>query len=69
MLAGLQIFLVDRKARFKHLKKLTDQVRQIKNSFPFGSCVMRTNIDNEDFIAFLVDNFIWAVFGNELKWY
>ncbi|WOL15396.1 hypothetical protein Cni_G24177 [Canna indica] len=93
MLAGLQIFPVDRKARFRHLKKLTDQVRkrdvvlkfsgvdsgsplrpfvkvrQIKNSFPFGACVMRTNIDNEDFVAFLVDNFNWAVFGNELKWY
>ncbi|CAL9778504.1 unnamed protein product [Musa acuminata subsp. burmannicoides] len=94
MVAGLQIFPVDRKARFKHLKKLTDKVRkrdvvlkisgsdgdstplgsfvkvrQMKNSFPFGSCVMRTNIDNEDFVDFFVKNFNWAVFGNELKWY
>uniref|UniRef100_A0A7C9CJC1 GH10 domain-containing protein n=2 Tax=Opuntia streptacantha TaxID=393608 RepID=A0A7C9CJC1_OPUST len=29
----------------------------------------RTNIDNEDYVAFFVKNFNWAVFGNELKWY
>ncbi|PIA44260.1 hypothetical protein AQUCO_01700095v1 [Aquilegia coerulea] len=44
-------------------------VRQIQNSFPFGSCISRTNIDNEDFVNFFVKNFNWAVFGNELKWY
>ncbi|KAK6940319.1 Glycoside hydrolase family 10 domain [Dillenia turbinata] len=93
MVAGLQIFPVDRAARFKHLKKQTDKIRkrdvtlkfmgsdesslfgtfvrirQTQNSFPFGSCVMRTNIDNEDFVDFFVKNFNWAVFGNELKWY
>ncbi|GMH03218.1 hypothetical protein Nepgr_005057 [Nepenthes gracilis] len=93
MVAGLQIFAVDRKARFKHLKRETDKIRkrdvilkfidphggisfgslvkiqQTKNSFPFGSCINRTNIDNEDFVAFFVKNFNWAVFGNELKWY
>ncbi|XP_010245630.1 PREDICTED: uncharacterized protein LOC104589125 [Nelumbo nucifera] len=92
MVAGLQIFPVDRKARFKHLKKQTDKirkrdvilkfagsdvgnlfgtfvkVRQTQNSFPFGSCINRTNIDNEDFVDFFVKNFNWAVFGNELKW-
>lgn len=45
------------------------KVRQTNNSFPFGSCVNRTNIDNEDFVGFFVKNFNWAVFGNELKWY
>ncbi|KAG6492319.1 endo-1,4-beta-xylanase 1-like [Zingiber officinale] len=97
MVAGLQIFPVDRKARFRHLKNLTDKVRkrdvvlkitasdnlavdsalppplvrvrQIKNSFPFGSCIARSNIDNEDFVNFFVTNFNWAVFENELKWY
>ncbi|KAK1323789.1 hypothetical protein QJS10_CPA02g00032 [Acorus calamus] len=93
MVAGLQIFPVDRQARFRHLKKQTDKVRkrdvvlkfsgsddndlfgtfvrvkQTKNSFPFGSCISRTNIDNEDFVDFFVKNFNWAVFGNELKWY
>uniref|UniRef100_A0A1D1ZCC0 Endo-1,4-beta-xylanase A n=1 Tax=Anthurium amnicola TaxID=1678845 RepID=A0A1D1ZCC0_9ARAE len=93
MVAGLQIFPVDRKSRFKYLKKQTDKVRkqdvvlkfsgsdvsglfgtfvrvrQIKNSFPFGSCVSRSDIDNEDFVDFFVNNFNWAVFGNELKWY
>ncbi|XP_015885111.3 endo-1,4-beta-xylanase 1 [Ziziphus jujuba] len=93
MLAGLQIFPVDRQARFRYLRKQTDmirkrdvvlkfsgldstsflgtlvKVRQIKNSFPFGSCMNRTNIDNEDFVEFFVKNFNWAVFGNELKWY
>ncbi|KAH7660983.1 Endo-1,4-beta-xylanase protein [Dioscorea alata] len=96
MVAGLQIFPVDRKARFKHLKNLTDKVRkrdvilkisgldtknfcadignvvkvrQIKNSFPIGTCISRSTIDNEDFVSFFVKNFNWAVFGNELKWY
>ncbi|CAL9764737.1 unnamed protein product [Musa acuminata subsp. burmannicoides] len=93
MVAGLQIFPVDRTKRFKRLKKLTDKVRkrdvvlnisgsgvdaaagssvrvtQIKNSFPLGSCITRTNMDNEDFVDFFVNNFNWAVFGNELKWY
>ncbi|KAK4416729.1 Endo-1,4-beta-xylanase 1 [Sesamum alatum] len=93
MVAGLQIFPVDRQARFRHLKVQTDKirkrnvilkftasdpgslvgtfvkVRQTQNSFPFGSCVMRTNIDNEDFVDFFSKNFNWAVFGNELKWY
>lgn len=93
MVAGLQIFPVDRKARFKYLKKETDKIRkrdvilkfsgsgsdyspgtlvkitQTQNSFPLGSCVNRTNIDNEDFVDFFVKNFNWAVFGNELKWY
>ena len=45
------------------------KVRQTQNSFGFGSCISRTNIDNEDFVDFFVKNFNWAVFGNELKWY
>ncbi|GFY85944.1 glycosyl hydrolase family 10 protein [Actinidia rufa] len=93
MLAGLQIFPVNRHARFKHLTRQTDKirkrdvvlkfsgldsssllgtfikVRQTQNSFPFGSCISRTNIDNEDFVDFFVKHFNWAVFGNELKWY
>ncbi|XP_021754674.1 uncharacterized protein LOC110719980 isoform X1 [Chenopodium quinoa] len=90
MLGSLQIFAVDRQARFKQLRRQTDKirkrevvlkfsgdstfgnfvkVRQTKNSFPFGSCMSRTNIDNEDFVSFFLENFNWAVFGNELKWY
>ncbi|PIN20603.1 Endo-1,4-beta-xylanase [Handroanthus impetiginosus] len=93
MVAGLQIFPVDRHARFRHLRKETDKIRkrdvilkfnasdssalvgtfvtvkQTQNSFPFGSCINRTNIDNEDFVDFFSKNFNWAVFGNELKWY
>ncbi|GAB2228305.1 hypothetical protein Drorol1_Dr00010137 [Drosera rotundifolia] len=45
------------------------KVRQTSNSFPVGSCINRTNIDNEDFVAFFVKNFNCSVFGNELKWY
>ncbi|KAG6608395.1 Endo-1,4-beta-xylanase 1, partial [Cucurbita argyrosperma subsp. sororia] len=45
------------------------KVRQMQNSFPFGTCISRSNIDNEDFVKFFVKNFNWAVFGNELKWY
>ncbi|MQM14991.1 hypothetical protein Taro_047925 [Colocasia esculenta] len=92
MIAGLQIFPVDRITRFKHLKRQTDKVRkrdvvlkfsgshsnlvgsvvkirQAQNSFPFGSCISRSNIDNEEFVEFFLTNFNWAVFGNELKWY
>ncbi|XP_021888823.1 uncharacterized protein LOC110807853 isoform X1 [Carica papaya] len=92
MVAGLQIFPVDRKARFKYLRSKTDKirkrdvilkfsgskggsslgklvkVRQSQNSFPLGSCISRTSLDNEDFTDFLVKNFNWVVFGNELKW-
>ncbi|KAK4352243.1 hypothetical protein RND71_027761 [Anisodus tanguticus] len=93
MVAGLQIFPVDRRARFRHLKRQTAKirkrdimlkfsgsdsgsllgtfvrVRQLENSFPFGAAISRTNMDNEDFNAFFVKNFNWAVFGNELKCY
>jgi GH35 family endo-1,4-beta-xylanase len=92
MVAGLQVFPVDRKARVKHLRKLTDKVRkrdvvlkvianngsdgdvsvrvrQVSNSFPLGACIMRINMDNEDYVDFFTKHFNWAVFGNELKWY
>ncbi|XP_015059375.1 endo-1,4-beta-xylanase 1-like [Solanum pennellii] len=52
-----------------HLLGTSVRVRQQQNSFPFGSCICRTNMDNEDFNDFFVKNFNWAVFGNELKWY
>jgi len=45
------------------------KVKQIQNDFPIGSCINRTNIDNEDFVDFFVQHFNWAVFGNELKWF
>ncbi|KAJ0086885.1 hypothetical protein Patl1_08758 [Pistacia atlantica] len=93
MVAGLQIFPVDREARFRHLRRQADKIRkcdvilkfsggdsssgygsflkvaQTQNSFPIGSCINRSQIDNEDFVDFFTKNFNWAVFGNELKWY
>ncbi|KAK7283220.1 hypothetical protein RIF29_12600 [Crotalaria pallida] len=93
MLAGLQIFAVDRQARFRYLRRQTEKIRkrdvilkftgldsseclgalvkvkQFHNDFPIGTCINRTNIDNEDFVDFFVKHFNWAVFGNELKWY
>ncbi|KAL8141003.1 hypothetical protein V2J09_007024 [Rumex salicifolius] len=93
MIAGLQIFAVNREARYKHLKREADNIRkrdvvlkfngpsggssvgsivkvkQTTNSFPIGSCISRSNIDNEDFVDFFMKNFNWAVFANELKWY
>ncbi|KAL0732577.1 hypothetical protein Bca4012_008786 [Brassica carinata] len=92
MVAGLQIFAVDHKARLSYLRGQADMVRkrnvrlkvtgldptelpgatvkirQTSNSFPLGSCISRSNIDNEDFVEFFLNNFKWAVFGNELKW-
>ncbi|XP_051127337.1 endo-1,4-beta-xylanase 1-like isoform X2 [Andrographis paniculata] len=93
MVAGLQIFAVDRHARFRHLKKQTEKIRkrdvtlkfsssgsdapvgtfvkirQTQNSFPFGTCISRSVLDNEDFVDFFSKHFNWAVFENELKWY
>ncbi|CAL1395654.1 unnamed protein product [Linum trigynum] len=89
MVAGLQIFAVNRKARFSYLRKQADKIRkrdvvlkfsgsglsnssvsvkQTQNSFPLGSCITRTSLDNENFVKFLTDNFNWAVFENEMKW-
>ncbi|KAL0924933.1 hypothetical protein M5K25_005794 [Dendrobium thyrsiflorum] len=45
------------------------KIRQLQNSFPFGSCISRSSIENEELVDFFVKNFNWAVFGNELKWY
>ncbi|KAB1669324.1 hypothetical protein ES319_1Z054800v1, partial [Gossypium barbadense] len=80
MVAGLQIFPVDRVARFKHLARQTDKTRKrdiilqfsgSESSSLFGTSVtvMQTQNKNEDFVDFFVKNFNWAVFGNELKWY
>ncbi|WCJ35619.1 glycosyl hydrolase family 10 protein / carbohydrate-binding domain-containing protein [Euphorbia peplus] len=44
------------------------KVAQTKNSFPLGSCITRTSIDNEEFTKFFIENFNWAVFENEMKW-
>ncbi|CAN8305682.1 unnamed protein product [Cochlearia groenlandica] len=51
------------------LSGATVKIRQTCNSFPLGSCLSRSNLDNEDFVQFFLNNFNWAVFGNELKWY
>ncbi|KAJ8771367.1 hypothetical protein K2173_026544 [Erythroxylum novogranatense] len=88
MVSGLQVFPVDRRARFKYLKNQTDKIRkrdvilrlgtsdvvgnsikitQLQNSFPLGSCITRTSLDNDEFVKFLV-NFNWVVFENEMKW-
>ena len=45
------------------------KVNQTYTSFPLGSCINRSSLDNDDYIAFFVKNFNWAVFQNEMKWY
>ncbi|KAJ3672826.1 hypothetical protein LUZ60_006200 [Juncus effusus] len=52
-----------------NLEGLSVKVTQKYNSFPFGTCIGRYNIDHEDLADFFVKNFNWAVFENELKWY
>ncbi|KAK1299868.1 hypothetical protein QJS10_CPB13g00036 [Acorus calamus] len=93
MIAGLQVFPVNRQARFERLNKQIDKIRkrdvvlkfsganmcnvvgasikvtQRHNSFPFGSSLCLTDLENDDLADFFVKNFNWAVFGNELKWY
>ncbi|CAN1227316.1 Endo-1,4-beta-xylanase 1 [Linum perenne] len=44
------------------------KVKQTQNSFAWGSCISRTSLDNDKFVKFLLDNFNWVVFGNEMKW-
>ncbi|KAF0927560.1 hypothetical protein E2562_034267 [Oryza meyeriana var. granulata] len=44
-------------------------VVQLENRFPFGSCINKTAIQNPKFVDFFCNNFDWAVFENELKWY
>ncbi|KAG8067774.1 hypothetical protein GUJ93_ZPchr0005g15352 [Zizania palustris] len=45
------------------------RVVQLENRFPFGSCINKTAIQDPKFVDFFTDNFDWAVFENELKWY
>jgi GH35 family endo-1,4-beta-xylanase len=45
------------------------KINQTYNSFPFGTCIGRYNVDHEDLADFFIKNFNWAVFENELKWY
>ncbi|KAL3833745.1 hypothetical protein ACJIZ3_008481 [Penstemon smallii] len=45
------------------------KIKQTQNSFPFGTCVYRSNLTHKEFLDFFSKNFNWAVFENELKWY
>ncbi|KAF7075284.1 hypothetical protein CFC21_080067 [Triticum aestivum] len=45
------------------------RVVQMDNSFPFGTCINTTVIQNPAFLDFFTNHFDWAVFENELKWY
>ncbi|MCD7467382.1 hypothetical protein HAX54_004793 [Datura stramonium] len=61
MVAGLQIFPVDKRARFRHLKRQTAKVNiPLINNLDnedfndFWTCINRTNLDNEDFNDFFI---------------
>ncbi|KAI3846732.1 hypothetical protein MKW92_002163 [Papaver armeniacum] len=74
MIAGLQIFPVDRRARFKHLKRQTDKLRKRDVVLKFsGSPTLDTFVKvkqtQNSFPFEHALNFNWAVFGNEMKWY
>nr|CAH60862.1 endo-1,4-beta-xylanase [Hordeum vulgare] len=45
------------------------RVVQLDNSFPFGTCINTTVIQNPAFVDFFTNHMDWAVFENELKWY
>ncbi|XP_047043280.1 endo-1,4-beta-xylanase 1-like [Lolium rigidum] len=45
------------------------RVVQIDNTFPFGTCINTSVIQNPAFMDFFTNHFDWAVFENELKWY
>ncbi|KAL6624434.1 hypothetical protein ACP70R_031755 [Stipagrostis hirtigluma subsp. patula] len=45
------------------------RVVQMDNAFPLGSCINGGVIQDPTFVDFFTNNFDWAVFENELKWY
>ena len=45
------------------------RVVQMDNTFPFGTCINTSVIQNPAFVDFFTNHFDWAVFENELKWY
>lgn len=45
------------------------EIKQTKNHFPFGSCLRRSAMYDERYTEFFKENFEWAVFENEAKWY
>ncbi|KAK1323790.1 hypothetical protein QJS10_CPA02g00033 [Acorus calamus] len=74
MIAGLQIRKRDvvlklSGANVCNVAGASIKVTQRHNSFPFGSSLCLTDLENDDLADFFVKNFNWAVFGNELKWY
>lgn len=44
-------------------------IKQKQNAFPLGSCINSYNTNNDSYLQFFFENFNWAVFENELKWY
>uniref|UniRef100_A0A0E0L100 GH10 domain-containing protein n=1 Tax=Oryza punctata TaxID=4537 RepID=A0A0E0L100_ORYPU len=45
------------------------RVVQMDNVFPLGTCINSSVIQDPNFVDFFTNNFDWAVFENELKWY
>jgi GH35 family endo-1,4-beta-xylanase len=45
------------------------EIKQTKNHFPFGSALTRHAMYDERYTEFFKENFEWAVFENEAKWY
>ncbi|AUG57527.1 endo-1,4-beta-xylanase [Acetivibrio saccincola] len=47
----------------------TVEVKQTRNHFAFGSALRRSAMYDERYTKFFKENFEWAVFENEAKWY
>ncbi|XP_040380396.1 endo-1,4-beta-xylanase 1-like [Oryza brachyantha] len=47
----------------------TVRVVQMDAAFPLGTCINGSVIQDPSFVDFFTNNFDWAVFENELKWY
>ncbi|MDQ2085817.1 endo-1,4-beta-xylanase [Herbivorax sp. ANBcel31] len=45
------------------------EVEQTRNHFPFGSAIARHAMHDERYKEFFLENYEWAVFENESKWY
>ncbi|KAH7387311.1 hypothetical protein KP509_16G016200 [Ceratopteris richardii] len=63
----VMIRVMDKNGHPRPLVSVT--IKQKINTFPLGSCINSYSTKNDAYMKFFLENFNWAVFENELKWY
>ncbi|KAJ7521802.1 hypothetical protein O6H91_19G071200 [Diphasiastrum complanatum] len=64
---GIDVNVIDSNGRC--ISNVQLKIDQTKTSFPFGSAIAATILDNQAYQTWFVKRFNTAVFENELKWY